>query len=72
MLSNSMSVDQFPVISRSVALRVVLVLRAQWYFCSLHAATDGAITCMELPTYTPGVDVYICSSPKGARPGYSE
>ena len=44
----------------------------QWYFCSLEGAQDGWVTCLELPTYMPSNSVFICSTPKGARPGYSE
>ena len=59
----------------------------QWYFCSTAAANDGAVgfdptdtslhfdgemECLALPMQTAGRNVYICSTVRGARPGYSE
>ena len=50
----------------------VCALVAQWYFCSQPAADDSSVTCLALPTYQPDASVYICSTPLGARPGYTE
>lgn len=43
-----------------------------WYFCSMEAAYDSSVTCLELPTFQPSASVYICSTPKGSRPSYAE
>jgi len=44
----------------------------EWYFCSSAAAYDAAVTCLALPMITAGRKVFICSTPIGVGPGYSE
>jgi hypothetical protein len=43
-----------------------------WYFCSTQAANESGVSCYSLPMRTAGRNVYICSTPKGARPSYYE
>jgi len=44
-----------------------------WFFCSTAGAySDSGVDCYDLPMQTAGRNVYICSMPRGARPGYAD
>lgn len=55
-------------------LSLGLIGAPQWYFCSTRATGnhDGDLMCYELPMQASGRNVYICSTPRGQRPGYYE
>ena len=50
-------------------------MRAQWFFCPTAATAEHGpdMHCFELPMYTAGRNVHICSmAGYGSRPGYYE
>lgn len=58
-------------LSENADLFFVLACR-QWYFCTYNGAVKAGANCIELPTYSEEVSLYLCSMGHGALPSYAE